>query len=132
PTINFIDSNTVGPSLSVIGLSGLNDVQTIELSVLQTGVLDIEDDVSLMMLSLPAFVTALGDIVLNNNTSLQIVDIPLLVPNAGDNFFANGCALTTATVDSILALYVANPGYVSGTLDLAGGTSSAPSSIAPG
>jgi len=131
-----IDAN----ALSSIDLASLQTVQTVGggngLSLSNT---------TLATLSLPVFTGT--KLTLFSNGSLTSfsapnfasgpieVSSPLLTtftltaysPANGVDINFNGCALTQAKVDEILAKAVANAGYVSGTIDLQGGTNSAPS-----
>lgn len=59
--------------------------------------------------------------------NLANVSLPKYLPTNGRLQTFDGCALTQASVDHILARCVAAPGYVSGTVDVSLGTSSAPS-----
>ena len=52
--------------------------------------------------------------------------MPALVPINGVSFNVQNCALTAASVNALLARFVANAAYVSGSIDLSGGTSAAP------
>lgn len=87
-----------------------------------------EGNNALQTLSFPSLVTCTNSSLrIRNNTSLQTLSLPVLVPNNGCIFNFQGNALNQASVDGILARCVANAGYVSGQVLLAGGTNSAPS-----
>jgi hypothetical protein len=60
-------------------------------------------------------------------TALVEVHFPSLVPVNGKPIVFDNCALNEESVDGILARCVANAAYVSGTVNLAGGTSAPPS-----
>jgi len=82
---------------------------------------------ALTTLSLPVFVFSTNGFFANGNSILQTVSLPSFVPANGTDVNFSNCALDAASVNSILALCVANPSYVSGTVDLSGGTNAAPS-----
>lgn len=73
-----------------------------------------------------------ASIYLQNQPVLATVSFPMFVFVSDRDYSFSGCALSQASVDHILARAVASSGYVSGTLDLSGGTSSPPSSTDPG
>ena len=81
----------------------------------------------LTSLSLPALVTAGGGLICFNNATLVTVSIPLFQPTTGQNVRFDGCALNGVTVNAILARGVATAGFLSGLLNLSGGTNAAPS-----
>jgi len=66
-------------------------------------------------------------ITIANNTSLTTINLGAEFPDNGKNYTLNNNALNAATVNSVLALLVAEPSYVSGTVLLNGGTNAAPS-----
>lgn len=78
-------------------------------------------------LSLPELVTIIGNFFFNDNSGLVTFSAPNWIPTDGTTIAGSGCALNQASVDHILALCVANAGFVSGLVDLSGGTNSAPS-----
>lgn len=80
---------------------------------------------TLVSLSAPLLVTC-GEIACAGATSLADVSLPSWLPTNGSSINFNSCALTEASVDHILARCVANPAYVSGTVDLAAGTNAPP------
>lgn len=94
--------------------------------------LPMQGNSSLTSVNLPLLGPVGGDISWSACALLTTIIIPNLIPTNGKNVNANGCALNQATVDLILARCVANGAYVSGTVKVDGGTSSAPSSVAPG
>lgn len=61
-----------------------------------------------------------------NNPSLSTINLASLVPFNGKNYLFTGNALDAPTVNQILARAVANAGFVSGLVDLSGGTSDPP------
>lgn len=82
---------------------------------------------SLVSLSLPSLTTVAADLNCQSCPSLTTVSVPLFLPTNGKQVLFDSCALTAASVNHILARCVANAGYVTGTVDLSGGTSAAPS-----
>lgn len=74
----------------------------------------------------PALVTVSGGVVASNNAVLDSISLPVFVPTNGTNGDYSNNNLTAASVNHVLARYVANGGYVSGTINLSGGTNSAP------
>lgn len=91
--------------------------------------LNISGCTALVNLSLPSLITAAGANGINASgcTLLANVSLPAYVPTNGRPQTFNACALTEVSVDHILARCVANAGYVSGTINLSGGTSAPPS-----
>jgi len=91
--------------------------------------LNLYDCATMDTLDLSALVT------IGASAVVDAYDNPLLVTPALGNFTAgnnatinfSGCALDEATVDHILARCVVNAGFVSGIVDLSGGTNAAPS-----
>ncbi len=132
-------SSLSSPSLQTIGGSGvdLGDCESLIALNLSSLVFvgadfHIADCLILTELSLPSLASISGSIRANNATQLNIVSFPLYLPVNGSGFQFFNCSLSETSVDHILARCVANPAYVSGTIDLSGGTSSAPSSVGPG
>jgi hypothetical protein len=60
------------------------------------------------------------------NPLLETIDVSSYVPLNGASVNCEGCKLVAASVNQILAVHVANPAYVSGVINLSGGTTSAP------
>jgi hypothetical protein len=81
----------------------------------------------LTSLSLPSLVTALQGFTNGNCTLLTTVSLPVYLPTNGSTIEFSSCALTASSVNHILARCIANPAYVSGTVNLNLGTNSAPS-----
>lgn len=82
-------------------------------------------------LDFPSFQSGQGFIIQNTNLAavdrLQTFSLPPgWVPLDGSNIALTGLALTAASVNYMLALCVASAGFSSGTVDLSGGTSVAP------
>lgn len=67
-----------------------------------------------------------GGIICETNAQLVNVSIPVFVPFNNTNILFDGCALSAASVNHILARCVLNAGYNSGLINLSGGTSAAP------
>lgn len=80
----------------------------------------------LVTLNLNSLVTPSVDFDLTASPSLASVNLSAMIAPDGTNFNFLGCSLTQASVDHILARLVANPAYISGTVDLSGGTNAAP------
>lgn len=76
--------------------------------------------------SFPSLVTVDGNVTVTHNYALQSASLPVFVPSNGRAISFLGCALDQASVDHILARCVAASSYVSGTVNLSGGTNSAP------
>ena len=78
-------------------------------------------------LSFPSLVTVVGNFVANSLAGLTSFSAPVWLPTDGTtiDFVLDG--LDQTSVDHILARCVANPAFVSGTVDLAGGTNATPS-----
>ena len=81
---------------------------------------------SLTTISLPALVTVTAGLSANG-TPVVTFSAPNWLPTDGSSSTFIGCALDVTSVDHILARHVANPAYVSGTVDLSGGTNATPS-----
>ena len=92
----------------------------------------IGDCASLVSLSFPALITATAFFNCEGSALLANVSVPLWLPTNGEELDFIGCALSQASVDHILSRCVASAGFVSGTVDLSGGTNSPPSSVAEG
>lgn len=73
-----------------------------------------------------------NDLTISGNIALTSINLPIYVPDntLGINFSGN--ALNAASVNQLLARCVANAAFVSGAIDLTGGTNSPPTSKAPG
>lgn len=96
-----------------------------------TGGLYVYGNPLITEISFPLLLTA-GSLNLQYNDSLISISLPAFTPSDAESLYFNNNALDTQSVDYILALCVANPSYVSGIVNLTGGTNSAPSSVAPG
>lgn len=94
----------------------------------QAGQLRISDNDSLTAVDLSNFTTSLlgSNFSISSNASLVVLSLPVYVPiNGMDVRFASN-ALSAASVNGLLAMAVAAAGFVSGILDLTGGTNAAP------
>lgn len=78
-------------------------------------------------LSFPSLVTVGDRLEFNLNVALKDVSLPVFVPKNNQQIAFNGCALTQASVDHILARCVASVAFVTGTVDLGDGTNATPS-----
>lgn len=126
------------PALESFGNEGLSaqnnpSLTSIVLTSLVNGGTDnfnISGDVTLTTVSLPAMITCATGLFQSINaagcTLLANVSFPNYLPTNGRNITFTGCALSQASVDHILARAVANPAYVSGTINTTGGTSATP------
>lgn len=126
------------PSLVSVGTDGVAralyaayfcpNLVSVSYPVLTTvgGPLRVQGCLILPSVSFPALATVGGNVLIELNAGLVTVDIPVFLPFDGQLIFANGNALSAASVNHILARCVANAGYVSGTVDLSGGTNAAP------
>lgn len=122
------------PSINIgqMGFSGT--LSSISFPTLTTGTIFIQGVSTLTSISLPALTTGVGgsmggSLSFGNNSSLTTIDISSLINIANNSYFGwSGCAFSQTTVDNILVQMVAT-GAAFGTLQLGGGTSSAPSSI---
>lgn len=86
----------------------------------------ITDNPILESCSLPVFAPT-GSLDIKNNPSLTTIDVSGLSGAANNiNFNFSNNALSAATVNHILARLVANANYVTGYVDLSGGTNAAP------
>lgn len=112
---------------------GCQALQTISFPNVQStfGPWDLRGNPALVSISLPSLVTAdnsgFGGFNVRTCPSLTTIDVPLYFPENGDTFDGRDCALNASTVNLILARHVANPAYVSGGINLSGGTNAAPS-----
>jgi hypothetical protein len=75
--------------------------------------------------SAPSLVS--GSIDFHGCSILEDLSLPAYLPGDGSTLNFANCALSQASVDHILARCVASEDFVSGTIDLSGGTSSPPS-----
>jgi len=89
--------------------------------------LTIESNPSLTGVSFASLTTVQLDTSIKNNVALVTLSFPNWLPTNFSNGDFSGNALNQASVDGVLARYVANPTYSAGTIDLSGGTNSAPS-----
>jgi hypothetical protein len=87
----------------------------------------IQGNTALAGLSLPALVTTNNSFTFRNNSIATSFSAPNWLPTNNINIVFTGNALDQASVDGVLARCVANAGYVSGLVQLDGGTNSAPS-----
>jgi len=122
---------SVAGNFNVFSSSSIQEIQVPSL-VSIGGDLDVDSNSSLAQVELLSLVSVNGNLFFNDCTILTTIMFPLFSPTNGTiNNFSN-CALNVASVDGILATFVSNPAFVSGTINLGGGTNSPPSSVAPG
>jgi len=130
PVLTTISANAL---VSAVGSVDFNtNVALINISlnalVFVSGYFSIAECASLSSLSLPALIQqgTLSNFYAGNCASLTTFNAPKWLPTNGRQLLFNGCALNATSVDHILARCVANPGFVSGIVNLSGGTSAAP------
>jgi len=81
----------------------------------------------LVTVSLPNLVDiTIGGLVFQGSPLLTSVSLPVFVPRNGMTIDISGGALDVTSVDGVLARCVANAAFVSGTVNLSGGTNAAP------
>lgn len=119
-TAKFIDLDKC-PSLIIINLNSLANAMHI----------DVHGCISLPALTLPELVSLDGNFLnklinADGCTSLASVNLSSFVPTNAKNLIFSGCALPLTQVDGLLAVCVANASYISGTVDISGGTNAAP------
>lgn len=92
----------------------------------------IQNNVKIETINFPSLVTASGaggvqlPFWCYGCTLLANLTMPVYVPINGANHTFTTNALTAESVNGLLARFVANPAYVSGVIDMTGGTNSAP------
>jgi hypothetical protein len=102
--------------------------ESIGLDTLYTGgghILAITGCDSLSSVALPAF-TSTNRVFIGSNAALTNLSLPSFVPLDGGSYNFSTNALDADSVNNILARCVASAGFLSGTLDLSGGTNAAP------
>lgn len=122
PLLTTVDfSSLVTINYDLTGPSGTNK-----------GFIWVENNAALTSLSFPALTTLnqgaiASEAYIRNCAALTTISFPnLTIPNDLWLDFTNN-ALSQASVDHVLARLVANPAYVTGQVQLQGGTNSAPS-----
>jgi len=96
------------------------------------GALQCYFNTALISVDLDSLVSVGGNMSFQGCSALVALSLPVWLPTDNTNINFVACALNTSSVDGILARCVANPAFVSGTVDLSGGTNSPPTSVAPG
>lgn len=91
-----------------------------------TNGIDFDTNASLTSIDLPLLVSVGGTNEIYSNPALTTINVPSLVPANGETIRWTGNALSASTVNAILARCVANSAYVSGSVDVSGGTNAAP------
>jgi len=109
----FVNNNPALPSFSAPSLASVG------------GNLEMYGNTVMTSVSLPALQTA-GVMLIFNNPALASINLSSYVPTNGNTEDYANNALTAAAIDAILTRYVANSAYVSGTINLSGGTTAAP------
>lgn len=124
-SISFPKLVSVGGDCDIVdNLDGLSEADFPEL--ISVGVLYGTSCANLTRVGYPKLTTVGGTAVHNGNPLLTDVSFPVWLPTNTKNLRFEDNALTDVSVNHILARCVANAGYVSGTVDTSGGTSSAP------
>lgn len=138
PGVTSIVINHVHPQASIDIESTLNvtsiilpNLVDVDLGNVSGGSLLIFDHAALTSVSAPNLVTCRNGVVwntlsINTNPVLVSISVPSLAPLNGCNLDFSKNALDAATVNAILARCVAAAGFVSGLVDLSGGTNAAP------
>jgi hypothetical protein len=121
-SISFPLLSSMGGSFDMTGCK----VTTLSFPLLATGVTSIScGNATLTTLSMPSLVTVNGAFTCNS-AALTTVDLSSFLPTNTKNISFIGASLTAASVNHILARCVASAGYLTGVINLSGGTSAAP------
>jgi hypothetical protein len=100
-------------------------LSSLNLSALET-VYDTLSIAGILLTSLDLGSLATAIVSIHDNPNLTDITLTNFVPtNDTENYF-NENALSAATVNAILARFVANAAFVTGVIDLSGGTNAAP------
>lgn len=119
------------PKLEIIGstleINGSPTISSIDLSALESANGLYIEGAAITSLDLSALVTIGGsNIGIASCSALESINLSAFVPTSGGEFGFAGNALTAASVNAILARFVANAAFIAGTIDLSGGTNAAP------
>jgi hypothetical protein len=95
-------------------------------SGMYTSQLKLNNMPSLTTVDLPELTTVDGEFEITANPLLTTINLASLVPTSEGGFYFSENALTAESVNAILARFVANAEFVSGYIDLSGGTNAAP------
>lgn len=116
PSLTTLESSftSEAPNLASLVLSSLESVSGLYITSYAGTTLD-----------LGSLVTS-GDITISGGTNLSSIDLSSLVPATGGSFDFSWNALTATSVNAILARFVANAEFVTGTIALDEGTNAAP------
>lgn len=121
------------PTINLNGGMGFSGtLSSITFPTLTAAIISIYNVSTLTSVSLPALTTVFpgqmgGGLTINYCSSLTVINLPeILTIPAGVSINFSSNALTQSTVDNILVRLVAT-GVTNGSIDLSGGTSSAPS-----
>lgn len=121
------------PSLTACGRLNINSnsaLTSFSAPSLQTvgGILTVNSNAIITSVNLASLTTCSGAFFqIHLNPALTSLTLGAFVPPNGQNIQMDGNALPAATVNFVLHQAVLNAGYVSGTIDLFGGTNAAPS-----
>lgn len=130
--LRTLDLSALVSSASAIAITYNEALTNIMLNklVFVSSYLYLYDNDALVTLSLPELVSVAtfpwNGLSAAGCASLANVSLPKYLPTKGRPQSFDGCALTQASVDHILARCVAAGGYTSGTVNLSGGTSASP------
>lgn len=129
PKITSIDLRSLvsvgGAPFSIDTLAFLTSLRLDSL-VSVGGALELDSFAILTSLSIPNLTTVPDDVGVANCPMLTVLDLSSWIPNNGSVHAFNGNALLAASVNALLARGVANAGFVSGMLNIGGGTNAAP------
>jgi hypothetical protein len=127
-TLDFQSLQTVDGYALYIYPGGPGRLESINLTNLQSvaGELYIRNT-AVALLIMDNLVTVSGDMTIIANVNLATMSMSNFIPTSGNDIDFSECALNVTSVNHILARCVANPAYVSGTVNLSSGTNAAPS-----
>ena len=122
----LVSLESIGVEVSINGNALITSIDLGGLSVVSGILGSIDNNDSLTQIDLTSLISVTGDTAIHDNSALDTIVIPAWIPTNGTtNSFTNN-ALLQASVDQILARHVANAGYVTGQIDLSGGTNAPP------
>lgn len=118
---------TVGTEMVIQNNAAITSIDASSIVTVTGALGTIDNNTLLESIDLTSLVTVTGSVGIINNPALDTITVPAWLPTNGTNLTFTGNALLEATVDQILARCVANAAYISGTVDLSGGTNAPPS-----
>lgn len=113
------------PTLDIESNSALSSIDLTLLGTLFANLTFSNND-SIVSLNLGNLISVGGNIDIADNNSLTTINLSRFNPANGSNDIYSGNALLAASVNAILHRYILQSGYVSGSIDLSGGTNAAP------